>query len=818
MKIPYKSILVVACISCLLFLASTAFAQLTIVEGQVTDQNSGTPLPSVSIWFKGTSIGTITDYDGTFYLQSEEATDTVAFSFLGYQSEEQAVKIGQSQRIEVSLNENSVELDMVEVSANRRDKNPALIFMKQCIENKARNNPYDQDFLEYEVYSKIELDLNNVDEALRDRKMVQRFGFMFEQKVEGDSNTKPYIPVVIAENLGQYYYRKSPKAENEILLASQISGIKNESVQEQLTNTSLKINLYDSYINVFNKGFISPLAETGPLYYRYYFLDSLYINDAFCYKMKIVPRRAEDLVFSGVLWMAKEEMAIVKADLKLSENASINWVNSVKLEQNFQRIDSYFLPESEFTLIDFNLSERNKLTGLYARRNSSYTKIRVNHPRGDSVFTASPALTDSVFERTESYWQEHRHDSLTDQEEVIYTNVDRLQKIPFFMSMKELTTSVLTGYYDFGRFEVGPYLMLATQNPVEGFRMRLGFRTTALFQEKVRYSGHVAYGFGDDRVKYGTGIYYLPKKDPLLGFGINYRYDIEQIGQSESAYPVDHVLGSLLRRRPLDKINLARELNIYTEKEWIRGIKSSFGIKARDVFPNQFDSFNKFGGFIRTTELNYGMRFSRGERILIGDFERSSLGSKKPILELEYAYGLPIKELSDFQYHKAKINIKHRFNLGGLGYVKYYASAGKIWGNLPYVLLNVLPGNENYTFDHLSYNLMNYYEFAVDEYVSLYYTHYFDGLFLNKIPLVKKLDFRELVWGKGIVGGLRSQHEIIQPFPTFLNDLNRPYYEAGFGIENVLKILRFDCFWRLSHLDNPDASRVALRGSLQLKF
>lgn len=798
--------------------AVSGMAQTTVIEGVITDAETGEPLPTVAIVFKGTTTGTISDFDGAFRLSSKDATDSLRISFIGYRPKMVAVKKGQTQVLNLSLESDAIALSAFEFKADKKAKNPALEYMKRAIDEKKRNNPYEQDFLEYEVYTKIELDLNNIDQELQDRKMMRSFGFMFDQKVEGDSNVKPYIPVILAENISDYYYRKSPKAEHEILKGSEISGIKNESINEQLSNTALKINLYESFINIFGKGFVSPMAETGPLFYRYYFLDSADVDGDFCYQMKIVPRRSEDLVFYGEMWMAKESYAIVKADLKLVKNANLNWVNGIELKQEFGRVEDIRVLEKEFTLVDFNLRNKGANTGLYARRNSSYKSIVLNQERDESVYDGTLTVADSAYEREADFWEEQRHDTLDAQEKVIYSNVERLQKIPFFMSLKDFATTVLTGYKTFGVIDVGPYLKLVTQNPIEGVRVRLGVRTNAGLSKTIRLNGHVAYGFGDQRTKYGGGFLYQPRKDPRLAFGVNYKYDIEQIGQSPTAYPVDHVLGSLLRRRPLDKLNLARELEFYAQKEWKRSFSSTISIVGRDVFSNPFDSFDAFGGFIRTTELRFDTRIAIGEKVLIGDFERTVISSNKPELQLHYSYGIPNPVLGDFEFHKASIDFKHRFNLGALGYAKYYTSVGKIWGDVPYVLLNVLAGNENYTFDHLSYNLMNYYEFAVDEYVSLYYTHYFDGLFLNKIPVVKKLQMRELVWGKGIVGNLRNAHKEVHPFPSFLSSLNKPYYEAGFGIENILKVLRFDCFWRLSHIDQPTISTIALRGSLQVKF
>jgi hypothetical protein len=794
-----------------------SFAQKTEITGLILD-DIGFPMPSVNVSFQGTSIGTITDIDGRYELVTNKPSDSLQASFIGFQIVSKAVQKGEVQTINFELQPELTVLQDVVITGSRKDKNPAVTVMKKVVDAKSENDIYAQDYVQYEVYAKVELDLNNLDEEFQDRKVMQRFGFMFETQNEGDSNTKPYVPVILAENLSEYYYRKFPREQKEVIQASRISGVKNESVHEQLANTYLKINLYDDFVDIFSKGFVSPLASTGGLFYKYYIIDSLEIKGDLCYQLKVVPRREEDLAFKGDIWIAKQSKALVKADLSISENTNINWVNGLDVEQEFEMQDGRYVLVKEFTLLDFSISEKNDKTGLYARKNASYNKILINEEKPNSFYKEEVAVAAEALEKPDEYWEDVRHDTLSANEEQIYDNVQKLQKIPFFMSMKEVMTTVLTGYQDIGFLEVGPYLKLITHNPVEGVRLRLGVRTNSRFSEKIRIGGHLTYGFMDQRWKYGGTFLYLPNKDLRQSMGINYKYDIEQIGQSESAYPVDHILGSIIRRRPLDKLSMVQEIEAFYEKEWKRGISNTLSIINRNVYANQFDDFSAFGGYFNSTEVRILTRIAPGEKYVIGDFDRISLGSTKPVMRFSYGYGIKAPNIGDYEYHRLSFDWKHRIGMRGLGYSKYYVSAGKIFGNLPYPMLTVLAGNENYTYDHLSYNLMNYYEFVVDQYVSLYYTHYFNGLFLNKIPLVKKLEFRELVWGKGVWGSIRPDHQKIHPFPTFLTGLNQPYYEAGFGLENIFKVLRFDAFWRLSHLDNPGISTFALRGSMQIKF
>jgi hypothetical protein len=802
----------------LLFCSGHAFCQQLQFKGKVTDANTGEELPVVNIYYKGSSIGTTTDFHGNYSLKTAIRKDSIYASFVGYQTQAKKISGDSVQIINFALKPSAVLMNELIVTADRDDINPAIPFMKKVVEHKAVNDPNNLKAYQYEVYSKIELDLNNIDEKLKDKKVMRHFGFMFDQQVPGDTVSKPYVPILLAENLSDYYYQKDPRKEKEIIRASRVSGVKNESVTEQLASTNLKVNIYDNYINIFNKGFISPLANTGKLFYHYYIMDSTMKDSTVTsYKITFVPKMEHDLAFTGDMWIMTDSYAVVKAYLKLSPKANLNWINTIIMEQEFAKKDSIYMMNKEFLLIDFGLAKNSDKSGFYARKNSTYQNIVFNKSY-DEVFYEKPLIVEEEARtRDDQYWDANRHDTLSRHEKMIYKNVERIQKIPFFMSMRDLAATILNGYQSVGFVEFGPYLKLVTYNPIEGVRARLGMRTNANFSRSLRLELYGAYGFYDDRVKYGAGAMYLFNKDPRRAVGVRYKDDIEQIGQSESAYDVDHVLGSLLKRNPLDKLSMTHELETYYEHEWVRGFQNTGSLIYKRYYPNKYDDFSRYGGSFNTSAVRLGTRIAPGEKVIIGDFDRIVLSSKKPVFRINYEYGFK-SSIGDFEYHSASADMKHQFNVGALGYSKYFISFGKTWGTLPYVMLNVLPGNDNYTFDHQSYNLMNYYEFVCDRYVSIYYTHYFEGLFLNRIPLLKKLQLRELIWGKSLWSEISDDHQSIQPFPSFLQGLKTPYYEAGFGIENIAKALRLDFFWRFTHLDKPDASPFGIRGSLQIKF
>ncbi len=268
------------------------------------------------------------------------------------------------------------------------------------------------------------------------------------------------------------------------------------------------------------------------------------------------------------------------------------------------------------------------------------------------------------------------------------------------------------------------------------------------------------------------------------------------------------------------------QYDAFYNREWLSGFSARISYQFRDIYPLDNSSFilkNDQGTSeiknITTSEATLMLRYAYKERFLSGEFERTSLGTTKyPILTLQYSYGIPNLFGSNFEYHKAKVSVDHWFNIGTFGWSKYTIEGGKVFSKLPYPLLKLHEGNETWFFDPMTFNTMNYYEFISDQYVSVYYTHHFDGLFLNKVPLLRKLKWREVGYFKGLMGSLETRNKNYSTFPSGLSELTKPYYEAGVGIENILKFIRIDALWRLSYRENIGASNFAIFGSFQFSF
>jgi hypothetical protein len=349
------------------------------------------------------------------------------------------------------------------------------------------------------------------------------------------------------------------------------------------------------------------------------------------------------------------------------------------------------------------------------------------------------------------------------------------------------------------------------------------------FGTKVRFSGHLAYGLKDEKFKYGLSGLYMIDKNPRKALGINYIKDLQQLGTSQNAFREDFFMAFLFRRNPADKLSLLEETKINYEHEWFNGFQNTLNFIVQNIssptntafqfyFRNDTIETFKAQNVLTTTEIRLDTRLAYQEKIMMGDFKRISLGAKYPILELRYSYGIPKLFKADFEYHKLQLGISHWFNIMDLGWSKYIIEAGRFWGKLPYPLLKLHEGNETFFFDEYSNNTMNYFEFVSDKYLSAYYTHHFDGYFFNRVPLFRKLKWREVIWGRAIVGGLDHKNRNYSIFPKGMYTLNKPFFEVGAGVENILKVIRFDAVWRLSYLDHADIQKFGLLLSLQFQF
>lgn len=808
-------------------LNSRSQAQTTKITGKVVDAVTREPLPFVNIIFKGTTVGVTTDVEGLYSISTPLKVDSLMVSYIGYNAVTRAVKRGVTQEMNIPLTQ-GVELQTVVVKAG---ENPAWRILRKIIANKEKNDRKKLEAYEYEVYNKVEFDLNNINKATK--QILKPFSFIFNEIDSSNTKEKPYLPVFMTEALSDFYYRKSPQVKNETVKASKVAGVQNASVSQFMGDMYQNVNVYDNFILVFGKNFVSPIADNALLFYKFYLIDSMSIDGHKCYQLQFKPKRKGDLTFSGNLFTADTTFGIKRIEMSLAEDANINFINTTNVIQEYTYVDSTWMMKKERLVIDFNpfpVNDKKKsMMGVYGRKTASYNNFVINKPRENKFYSLTEDLkvADDAFNKSPEYWKQHRLDSLSKDEKQIYHMVDTLQTLPVYKTWIDIIQMFATGYKVSGNFEYGPYYNMFSYNAIEGNRFRFGGRTSNKFSKWYELSGYTAFGTKDEKFKYGLGVRAFITKKPRLMVGMYYKNDNEILGQSQNGYTTDNILSSVLAITPLNNLTNVKQTYAYIDREWFTGFNTSISIYNRKMTPladfhyeyQKNSNTTAYLENITTTELRVFTRFAYHEKFIEGVFTRASLGTKWPIISAQYTLGMKNVFGGNYNYNKMVINWDHFIRTRALGYFNYVIEYGKTFNPLPYPLLTLHGGNETYTYDPYAFNAMNYYEFVSDEYAFFKGEHHFDGFFFNKIPLLRKLKWREVIGGNALIGRVNDENRSLLNFPDHLYDLSRgPYLEANAGVENIFKIFRFDGVWRLSYLDNPRVTPFSIRFSLNLAF
>lgn len=797
-----------------------SFGQQTKISGKVTDMQTGEELPFVKVRFQNSKIGTMTDTAGNYVLETYYATDSLQFIFIGYTTKTVAVKVDKSQEINIILSPQVEEME--EVFVRPPDELASTILHRKVVANKRINNKEKLTSFDYEVYNKMQLDLNNIGQKFTESGFVQKLDVIMDY-LDSTDKGKKYLPVLLSESISDFYFKNNPKKKKEVIKASKISGIENFQINQLLGDMYLDMNIYENYINLFQRAFVSPTANFARSYYKFVLADSMFIDDKWCFKLTFEPKRTGDMTFSGEMWIHDTTYAVKQIKATLSPWANINYVQDMYFEQYFEQVEKEtWMLVKEKMILDLKLTQKTDIYGFYARKLASRRNFVINKPHNDAFYKSESTVEymDSAEIRSTEYWAAHRHEPLSEQEYGIDKMVDSLNKTLFFKTLKNLTYLVSTGYYPLGKVELGSIYSLMSANPVESFRMGLALRTSNDFSRRIELGGNVAYGFGDRKFKGGGKIRYniTPKKRGMLS--LYYNADIEQVGISPTASSVGSTFNTLLRIAPLDKLTYIQKMGVNLEKDVQKDFILFGGFEVRDLTALGLADFKRLEAdntifnvrSLRTSEFTFRFRWGKNEEFLSGAFDRTSIGSKYPILSVEGVFGVKGIMGSDYDYQKIEFKMEHSRNVGVLGRLRYGVTAGCIFGSAAYPFLKVHEGNQSFWLLTSTFNKLNYYEFISDKYISGVIEQHWQGLLFDRLPLIKKLKWRLVTTGRIAYGTINSRHTSDILLPSFTKSFNKiPYTELSVGIENIFKVFRVDLVWRTTHLEpgmNPLGVRV----------
>jgi hypothetical protein len=837
-------------ISILLVFSTLISAQSGLtIKGVVTDAETDEPIP-----FAGVEINqktrTTTDLYGNYSIVSKENNNKIKFSCVGYKTEFKSISPGKSQIINVKLKTSVTELEQLVVKpkkARYRNKdNPAVELIENVIKNKQRNRKENLDFYEYERYQKTQFALSNFGEKLKNRKILKKFKFVFENVDSTKLAGVKILPVYLKETLSDFYFRKNPESNREVVKANKMVSfegyVDEQGFAEYLKFLYQDINIYNNDIMFLSNMFVSPIAPTAPTLYKYFITDTTIIDSTKCIKLLFTPRNKADMLFQGYLFIAKDSShAVKRLEMSVNKDINLNWVKDVEIVQQFDSVQNKgWLLTTDNISIDFGLTKNS--FGIYGQRSSSYKNYEVNIARGDSIYNSpDKIIEDDADKRNLAYWDSHRHEPLTKSEKGVYVVVDSVKRIPAFRRTMDVMMLLFSGYRDMGYFEIGPVNTFYSYNPIEGARLRFGGHTTPKFSKKINFETYVAYGFFDENIKYYLGTTYSLTNRTIYNFPVkSVKFSIQDEtkipGQELQFVQEDNILLSI-KRGINDKLLYNKTYRFEHLNEFSNHFSYTLGLSYLKQSPAGALYFNNTGyldtnnrtSYINVTEASINLRYAPHEQFYQGKIYRIPIINKYPVFQLQYTLGS--KALgNDYNYQTLKLNVTKRFYPWIFGYTDVILEGGKVFGKVPYPLLVIHRANQTYSYQISSYNLMNFLEFVSDQYVSLNVDHCFNGFIFNKIPLIKKLKFREVVTCKVLYGSLSNKNNpdddaSLFKFPVTASGVpltytleKKPYIEASVGVANILKFFRVDLVKRINYLDHPDVTEWGLRARFKFDF
>lgn len=817
------------------------FAQ-TKVSGYVFDEYNE-PIAFANVLFKGSTQGTITDENGKFYLESTNTWDVLIISFLGYETLNIALEKKVNYSLKFVLKEEAAQLSQVFIVAGKQSKknNRAIDLLRKIWENRRKNGLKHFKQFQYNKYEKVEFDINTIDSALITSKLFKGMEFVFDQVDTSNVTGKTYLPIFINEAVSTVYGDNIIKKQKAVLNGNKNSGFSdNQMIIDFVGDLYSDYDIYDNYLKFFDKSFVSPISRTGINTYNYVLKDSSFIENKWCFNIIYYPRRKNELTFKGDFWVADTTYAIKKINLQASKSANINWVKDIYIEQEFDVLnDSIFLVKRDYMMSDFAFNKKEKSRGVYGKRTTLYDHYKFDIEKNSKFYDEEVYDFDKdVYDRDDKFWIENRLEALSKDEKGVYKMLDTLKTVKKFKRLYNLGSILASGYIEFNQLplDYGPIFSTFGFNEVEGLRLRAGGRTYFGKNDLWRLEGFVAYGFDDDKFKYGiSGKWLIDKKKRFIISGGN-RRDVEQAGASLTSST--DVLGRSLASSAVvntsinDKLTAINLTSLSLELEPWRNFLLLLGgnyrtlSSASPTFSLDYNTPTGIESEIKQFETTFSLSYFPKRKMSGFGVERFNANDDFATIFAQVARGDRSLFSSDFDYTKVQFSYIQPWNIGGLGRLKTTFEAGKTFGEVPLGLLSVIPGNQSYFSIYNTFSQLDFYEFVSDTYTSLQLEHNFNGKLFSRIPLLRKLNLREIVGIRGVWGELSNKNLLLNTTPNpnsvpLIAPNQEIYYEYSVGIGNIFKVFRIDFNFRGNYLDkvtNPEARKFGVTGAFGFQF
>ena len=817
------SLLVITLLTCCALTQLALAQQAYTITGRVTDAATGEGIPFASLALKGTLVGTTSDAEGQYRLQTTQFADSIQVFSLGYQARVYRLLAIASQTVDVQLVAAATKLQEVKIYAKKGD--PAYRIIREVVRKRAAYDPSQLSAFQYDSYTKIEGYLNNFDQKRPNGRRPGPINRLLSKlPAITDASGRAAVPVFVSETFSQFFTRTSPVLQKENILKSHVTGVGvgNGALIAQLTGASFQqYNFYRNSLFVFQKDIPSPVGGSWETVYTFRLKDTVAVGNVVCFEVEFAPKRAADLAFEGTVWIDTLNYALTQVDARVDKRANINFIDELRIEQDWEQTESgvRFPTQTQLTIDTWQPTE--KAPGALIRFLATATGIVENQPKEADFYNPAIELADDYKTDDLTFWKSVRPQQLSSRDLRAMQVVDSVRSVPLMRVAGRFINIATLGYIPIPKLhlEIGHLLDSYASNTVEGHRFRLGGRTTTGFSKKWLLTGYLAYGTLDKQIKYSAGVEHILSRKPWTVVGYRQTDDLERVGLGADNLGNNTFFSAYSRFGTIRRPYFQEDKLLYLRREMGKGLTQTLAMRRRSfdpLFPFAFrpqpqDNDQNIRSSYAVSEFTSETRYAPDELLIQNDNTRLSTGAtRKPIITLRYTIGIRNLFDSDFTYHRVSMSLKHSFRMGVLGRSYYTIDAGIIPSTVPYTLLYTPLGNESWFYVGNAYNLMNYFEFVADRWATVRYEHNFGGLLFNRVPVLRRLKWRELVTAKVMVGSVSAANTNLIP-PTdaqgravdgFSSLTSTPYVEVGYGVDNIFKVFRVDAIHRLTYLDN----------------
>lgn len=856
------------------------------IHGVVIDSDTGDPIPYLNVYYDGKGVGTITDIDGKYSIDYHPGWTKLTFSMVGYATQVITVS-SKTTELNISMKSDLV-LDEVIVKPKRekysRKNNPAVELMKKVVASKEKTNLEQNDYYHYNKYQKITFAMNNITtDSLRESWLFKKYPFFRDQVETCDVTGKNILPLSVDETVSEKIFRKNPRSEKTIIQGINSTGVNELFSTGDMLTTVLKdifqdIDIYEDRFRFLQYPFDSPVSDAGIRFYKFYIMDTVYVERDKCFHLSFVPNNSQDFGFTGHLYILADSTYRVKeCQLNLPKKTDINFVDNMIIDQKFGE-----LPTGEWALLEDDmlceLSYLKKVLGSYfVRRTTRYFDFAFD-PLPDKLFKKKGDEIKDVnaMMRDDKYWSQYRQEDLTQSENRMSSFVDDLTKIKGFKYIMFVLKAFIENFVETStpdsKVDIGPINTMITSNYIDGLRLRASAQTTANLNPHLFLKGYYAYGFKDQKSKYmGEVEYsfdkkeYLPREFPKHSLTFTYQYDNMLPSDKFINTDKDNVFTSL-KVCTVDQYNYERKATIKYEREREFGFKTTAMIRYANYEPcgelfyrtmagesslQTFIAEQQLSGQkwvhspfnthdITVAEASVAFRYAPGETFVNTKQRRLPINLDAPVFTLQHTLALKGVLGGDYTYNVTEASVYKRFWFSSWGNVDARLKGGIQWNKVPFPLLIMPAANLSYIIQDETFNLINNMEFLNDRYASLDVSWNMQGKLFNRIPLLKKLKWREFIGVKCLWGTLTDKNnpfleqnrndDILMKFPGHYDyngeyryssnvmDPKKPYVEITAGIHNIFKLLHVEYVRRLNYNNLPTANKWGIRFMIRTVF